>query len=216
MPPLHSPPPTATIGSVDAPRRRLQELLGPRAVLLALVLLAGSSVVGSSWAQANSAQTDLAQPSSTQRNSPQPTIVAQATGGDRTAQPSTAPRSRSAQVAASGERASSAVSDLQRDLLAARREARRTALMASIAVFVLAVFVGFEVIAKVPSTLHTPLMSGSNAISGITVVGAIIAAGAGKLSVESILGFCAVILAMINVVGGFVVTHRMLAMFQRR
>ncbi len=83
-------------------------------------------------------------------------------------------------------------------------------------IFVLAVFVGFEVITKVPPTLHTPLMSGSNAISGITVVGALIAAGSGQTTLVSILGFIAVVFAMINVVGGFMVTHRMLAMFRRK
>ncbi len=83
-------------------------------------------------------------------------------------------------------------------------------------IFVLAVFVGFEVITKVPPTLHTPLMSGSNAISGITVVGALIAAGSGQTTLVSILGFIAVVFAMVNVVGGFMVTHRMLAMFKRK
>ena len=83
-------------------------------------------------------------------------------------------------------------------------------------IIVLAVFVGFEVITKVPPTLHTPLMSGSNAISGITVVGALIAAGSGETTLVSILGFIAVAFAMINVVGGFMVTHRMLAMFKRK
>lgn len=83
-------------------------------------------------------------------------------------------------------------------------------------IFVLAVFVGFEVITKVPPTLHTPLMSGSNAISGITVVGALIAAGSGQTILVSILGFIAIVFAMVNVVGGFMVTHRMLAMFRRK
>ena len=83
-------------------------------------------------------------------------------------------------------------------------------------IFVLAVFVGFGIITKVPPTLHTPLMSGSNAISGITVVGALIAAGSGQTTLVSILGFIAVVFAMINVVGGFMVTHRMLAMFRRK
>jgi NAD(P) transhydrogenase subunit alpha len=83
-------------------------------------------------------------------------------------------------------------------------------------VFVLSVFVGFEVIGKVPRTLHTPLMSGANAISGITVVGAILAAGSGDSPAAEWLGVVAVALAAVNVVGGFLVTHRMLAMFQRR
>jgi NAD(P) transhydrogenase subunit alpha len=84
-------------------------------------------------------------------------------------------------------------------------------------IFVLAAFLGFELIAKVPSQLHTPLMSGSNAISGITVVGAIIAAGTDDKSwVTTVLGTSAVILAMVNVVGGYLVTDRMLAMFKKK
>lgn len=82
--------------------------------------------------------------------------------------------------------------------------------------FVLALFVGFEVITKVPPTLHTPLMSGSNAISGITVVGAILSAGLKLTMLTTMLGFVAVVFAMINVVGGFLVTHRMLEMFRRK
>lgn len=83
-------------------------------------------------------------------------------------------------------------------------------------IFVLAMFVGFEVITKVPPTLHTPLMSGSNAISGITIIGALIVAGEGVGGVASVLGLIAVVFAMINVVGGFVVTDRMLQMFKRK
>jgi NAD(P) transhydrogenase subunit alpha len=90
------------------------------------------------------------------------------------------------------------------------------ALIASITIFVLAVFIGFEVISKVPPTLHTPLMSGSNAISGITVIGALISAGREGSSLAAIIGGVAVILAMVNVVGGFLVTNRMLAMFRRK
>lgn len=84
-----------------------------------------------------------------------------------------------------------------------------------IVVFVLAAFVGFEVISKVPRTLHTPLMSGANAISGITIVGAIIAAAEGAGWIAAVLGFFAVTFAMINVVGGFLVTNRMLEMFKK-
>lgn len=91
-----------------------------------------------------------------------------------------------------------------------------TDMVALLTIFVLAIFVGFEIITKVPPTLHTPLMSGSNAISGITVVGALIAAGSGKGSLSTILGFVAVTLATINVVGGFVVSHRMLSMFRKK
>ena len=82
-------------------------------------------------------------------------------------------------------------------------------------IFVLAIFVGFEVITKVPPLLHTPLMSGSNAISGITIVGAMISVATPN-RLTTILGFIAVVLAMINVVGGFLVTHRMLGMFKRK
>ncbi|HSC36111.1 MAG TPA: NAD(P) transhydrogenase subunit alpha [Thermodesulfobacteriota bacterium] len=83
-------------------------------------------------------------------------------------------------------------------------------------IFVLASFVGFEVISKVPPTLHTPLMSGSNAISGITLIGAILSTGTQHTWLTAILGFLAVILATINAVGGFMVTHRMLEMFKRK
>jgi NAD(P) transhydrogenase subunit alpha len=83
-------------------------------------------------------------------------------------------------------------------------------------IFVLAMFLGFEVITKVPPTLHTPLTSGSNAISGITIVGAILASGVQVSTLTTVLGFIAVVFAMVNVVGGFLVTHRMLQMFQRR
>ncbi|RLE37889.1 NAD(P) transhydrogenase subunit alpha [Candidatus Acetothermia bacterium] len=86
----------------------------------------------------------------------------------------------------------------------------------ALTIFVLAVFVGFEVITKVPPTLHTPLMSGSNAISGITLVGALLAAGAKETTLTTILGVIAVVFATINVVGGFLVTHRMLKMFRRK
>ena len=85
-----------------------------------------------------------------------------------------------------------------------------------ITVFVLAIFVGFEIITKIPPTLHTPLMSGSNAISGITLVGAILAAGHGFGVLVPLLGFLAVVLATVNVVGGFLVTNRMLEMFRRK
>jgi NAD(P) transhydrogenase subunit alpha len=93
---------------------------------------------------------------------------------------------------------------------------RVDALIASITIFALAIFVGFEVITKVPPTLHTPLMSGSNAISGITIVGALIAAGTSNNSFVAFLGMLAVAMAGINVVGGFLVTHRMLSMFRKK
>jgi NAD(P) transhydrogenase subunit alpha len=88
-------------------------------------------------------------------------------------------------------------------------------LLVSLYIFILAIFLGFEVITKVPPLLHTPLMSGSNAISGITIVGALISAGAGHSGISTILGLVAVIFATINVVGGFLVTDRMLEMFKK-
>jgi NAD(P) transhydrogenase subunit alpha len=88
-------------------------------------------------------------------------------------------------------------------------------LLVGIYVFVLAMFVGFEVITKVPPTLHTPLMSGANAISGISIVGALVIAGSSGSQLLTIIGFIAVVLATINVIGGFMVTDRMLRMFRR-
>jgi len=90
------------------------------------------------------------------------------------------------------------------------------ALIAGIVIFTLATFLGVELINRVPTTLHTPLMSGANAISGITVVGAIIVAGGGHGWISTVLGFVAVVLAMMNVVGGYAVTDRMLQMFRRK
>ncbi|WP_448602481.1 NAD(P) transhydrogenase subunit alpha [Thermoleptolyngbya sp.] len=89
-------------------------------------------------------------------------------------------------------------------------------LIIGLVVFVLASFVGFEVINKVPPTLHTPLMSGSNAISGIAVVGALLVAGSGSGLVTTVLGVVAIALATVNVVGGFLVTDRMLQMFKKK
>ena len=86
----------------------------------------------------------------------------------------------------------------------------------ALTILVLALFVGFEVISKVPPLLHTPLMSGSNAISGITIVGALLAAGYEERTLSTVLGFVAVVVATINVVGGFLVTNRMLAMFKKK
>ncbi len=86
----------------------------------------------------------------------------------------------------------------------------------ALTILVLALFVGIEVISKVPPLLHTPLMSGSNAISGIAIVGAILSAGHEDTTLSSVLGFIAVVFAMINVVGGFLVTDRMLGMFKRK
>jgi len=86
----------------------------------------------------------------------------------------------------------------------------------ALSVFVLALFVGFEVITKVPPLLHTPLMSGANAISGITLVGTLVTSGMQLTTFTTILGFVAVAMAAANVVGGFLVTHRMLGMFRRK
>ena len=87
--------------------------------------------------------------------------------------------------------------------------------MDMIIIFVLAMIIGIEVIKKVPSLLHTPLMSGSNAISGITIIGAMIVAGQGATALAEVLGFIAIVFAMINVVGGYIVTDRMLKMFRK-
>ena len=89
-------------------------------------------------------------------------------------------------------------------------------LLVNLFVFLLACFVGFEVISKVPNTLHTPLMSGSNAISGITLVGALVVAGHTYFNLPAWLGFVAVVMATINVIGGFMVTDRMLEMFKKK
>ena len=83
-------------------------------------------------------------------------------------------------------------------------------------VFILSLLLGFELINKVPATLHTPLMSGTNAISGITIVGAIISSGSGEQTVSVILGTAAVVFATINVVGGYMVTDRMLNMLKKK
>jgi NAD(P) transhydrogenase subunit alpha len=91
-----------------------------------------------------------------------------------------------------------------------------TEVLFALFIFMLAAFLGFELISKVPPTLHTPLMSGSNAISGITLIGALIAAGSEENPLATILATLAVALAMINVVGGFLVTDRMLKMFRRK
>ena len=89
-------------------------------------------------------------------------------------------------------------------------------LIAALYVFALAAFVGYQVISRVPSLLHTPLMSATNAISGISLVGSVVAAGAHYNKLSTILGFVAVVCATTNVVGGFVITDRMLKMFKRK
>ncbi|MFQ5538611.1 MAG: NAD(P) transhydrogenase subunit alpha [Gemmatimonadota bacterium] len=89
-------------------------------------------------------------------------------------------------------------------------------LMTGLYVFVLATLAGREVITKVPPTLHTPLMSGANAISGISIVGALVVAGHAQGTTQMVLGVAAIAMATINVVGGFMVTDRMLSMFKKR
>lgn len=89
-------------------------------------------------------------------------------------------------------------------------------MLENLIIFVLASFIGFEVISKVPQTLHTPLMSGANAISGITIVGAMVVAGMVGGTWAKWIGFAALIVATINVVGGFMVTDRMLQMFKKK
>ncbi len=91
-----------------------------------------------------------------------------------------------------------------------------TSLVLELTILVLAIFLGFEVISKVPTMLHTPLMSGTNAIHGIVIVGAILVAGGSDDTLTTVVGFLAVVLATANVVGGFVVTDRMLEMFKKR
>jgi NAD(P) transhydrogenase subunit alpha len=88
-------------------------------------------------------------------------------------------------------------------------------LILGVVIFTLATFLGFELIQRVPPTLHTPLMSGSNAISGITLVGALVVAGGGHGWISTALGFIAIVFAMMNVVGGYAVTDRMLEMFRK-
>jgi H+-translocating NAD(P) transhydrogenase subunit alpha len=89
-------------------------------------------------------------------------------------------------------------------------------LIASLTIFSLAVFLGFELIARVPTLLHTPLMSGTNAISGIVLVGALLVAGTAETTLEEAIAFLAIVFATVNVVGGFLVTDRMLEMFKRK
>jgi NAD(P) transhydrogenase subunit alpha len=91
-----------------------------------------------------------------------------------------------------------------------------TQLVLELTIFALAIFVGFEVISKVPTMLHTPLMSGTNAVHGIILIGAMLIAGTADSTLEQVLAFVAVVFGTINIVGGFLVTDRMLEMFKRR
>ena len=88
--------------------------------------------------------------------------------------------------------------------------------VSALTIFVLAIFLGVELISKVPPLLHTPLMSGANAISGITLVGTLVTAGQQSTELTTVLGFFAVTMATVNVVGGFLITHRMLGKFQKK
>jgi NAD(P) transhydrogenase subunit alpha len=90
------------------------------------------------------------------------------------------------------------------------------AFIENLTLFVLAGFLGYEVITKIPATLHTPLISGTNAISGITLIGSVVVAGSGHTTLATVLGFAAVVLASINVVGGYLVSHKMLQSFKRK
>lgn len=113
------------------------------------------------------------------------------------------------------ERTSAAIAEAN-SAAAAMSDSGSGTLMLLLTIFLLAVLLGFEIITKIPPTLHTPLMSGSNAISGITLLGAILATGSGDGAIATGLGFVAVVFATMNVVGGFVVTNRMLSMFRSR
>jgi H+-translocating NAD(P) transhydrogenase subunit alpha len=153
---------------------------------------------------------------------PAPRVLAQADAASATAGPSArVGAGEEASLDAAGEVATTDATDPEAATATSgwnseQRTTRAAILISSFTVFLLAVFVGFEIITKVPPTLHTPLMSGSNAISGITIVGAILTAGHVLGGFGAFLGMLAVILAMVNVVGGFLVTHRMLMMFKKR
>lgn len=86
----------------------------------------------------------------------------------------------------------------------------------NLTLFVLAAFVGYEIITKIPTNLHTPLMSGANAISGITLLGSVVVAGSGSTMLATVLGFLAVVMATVNVVGGYLVSHKMLEQFGQK
>jgi len=90
------------------------------------------------------------------------------------------------------------------------------AFIENLTLFVLAGFLGYELITKIPATLHTPLISSTNAISGITLIGSVLVAGSGQSTLTTVLGFLAVVLATVNVVGGYLVSHKMLRNFGRR
>ena len=166
---------------------RLSRFLRPTQIIIGLIVVALAC---------SCSTTAMAGPSATQENSAPLEPVQAASAVDLAASES---------VIVTAEPSSHDVRSVSRGMM----------LVASFTVFLLAIFVGFEVITKVPPTLHTPLMSGSNAISGITVVGAMLTAGNAVGGFGAVLGMVAVVLAFINVVGGFLVTHRMLKMFKK-
>ena len=141
---------------------------------------------------------------------PAPTTGAVENGAAAAAKPEAVAESKAGSTAAPAQeaKATRAVETAQVGL------SRTDALLAAITIFMLAIFVGFELITKVPPTLHTPLMSGSNAISGITLVGALLMAGNNQSGWAAFFGMLAVAMATVNVVGGFMVTDRMLSMFR--
>lgn len=180
---------------------------------------AGALDSGSGGATADDPQTNVPQPNVPQPNVPQPNVPADddPEAGDRVTADVTADSAGPDRPSVADSAGPAAVTTN------AAATAGLRGMIFSLWIFALAVFLGIEVISKVPPTLHTPLMSGSNAISGITLVGAVIVAAAVVTGVSSgagifarFLGFIAVALAMINAVGGFLVTHRMLAMFTRK
>ncbi len=180
----------------------------PQQTIASVLFLAVLILGGWSWSQ-DSSPSDLDSPAAEPASGTEGTSTAAADGPIEIAQNS---------MAATDD--SPAAGD---DVAAVAEAAPRQGMITNLTIFVLAVFLGIEVISKVPPTLHTPLMSGSNAISGIALVGAVIVASAvvDELSplvggFARFLGFIAVTLAMINAVGGFMVTHRMLSMFNRK
>lgn len=191
-------------------------LLGPRSLNhYLLVLFSGLAFAVHSLevrAQESAGGNDRIAASSVSSTDPAPTSSSTPTSS------SSGPTSSSPADADAGKPSESSVpaAEATTEEKPAAASDRVVVLIGSLTVFILAIFVGFEIINKVPPTLHTPLMSGSNAISGITIVGALLATGFAKIGFGSFFGMAAIVLAMINVAGGFWVTHRMLAMFKKK
>ncbi len=183
-----------------------------RTLPLCCILIAGLLVAASAWAErqetepkGKSAASDLVEEAAADSS-----VEGGEQGGVQSVEP-TPPSDAGERPADAGERPADSPAAGE-----ASGSATSLALkMSAVTIFMLAIFVGFEIITKVPPTLHTPLMSGSNAISGIAMVGALLVVLGANVA-TSLVGFIAVLLATINVVGGFLVTHRMLAMFQKR